>query len=62
MDGDGVLDIIVAASQDDDGGSNRGAVYILCLTTQGTVKTYQKISSLEVRLTLTLNPTLNLKL
>jgi hypothetical protein len=54
---DGVLDIIVAASMDDDGGTDRGAVYIMYLNSDGTVHTYQKISSLEVRLTLTLNPT-----
>jgi len=44
IDGDGVLDIAVGAGRDDDGGTNRGAVYILFLNTDGTVKNHQKIS------------------
>jgi len=47
LDGDGVVDIAVGANFDDDGGANRGAVWILFLTRNGTVKGYQKISSLE---------------
>ena len=39
-----VLDLAVGAILDDDGGSDRGAVYILFLTTSGTVSSYQKIS------------------
>ena len=39
-----VLDLAVGARNDDDGGSDRGAVYILFLTTSGTVSSYQKIS------------------
>ncbi len=31
--------------RDDTGGSDRGAVYILCLNTDGTVQSYQKIAS-----------------
>jgi len=46
LDGDGVLDIAVGASGDDDGGTNRGAVYILFLNSDGTVKSHQKISAL----------------
>ncbi|MDP6699031.1 MAG: integrin alpha, partial [Candidatus Latescibacteria bacterium] len=44
LDGDGVADIAVGARLDDDGGSDRGAVWILFLNTNGTVKSYQKIS------------------
>ena len=44
LDGDGVLDIAVGAARDDDGGNNLGAVYILFLNTDGTVKNHQKIS------------------
>ncbi|MCP3856746.1 MAG: hypothetical protein GY698_18725, partial [Actinomycetia bacterium] len=45
VDGDGIVDIAVGAHQDDDGGSNRGAVYVLFLNADGTVKAEQKISS-----------------
>ena len=45
LDGDGVADLAVGAWLDDDGGSGRGAVWILFLNTDGTVKAEQKISS-----------------
>ena len=44
LDGDGVTDLAVGASQDDDGGKNRGAVWILFMDTNGKVKSEQKIS------------------
>jgi RHS repeat-associated protein len=44
LDNDGVFDIVVGAHLDDDGGTNRGAVWVLFLDTNGTVKSYQKIS------------------
>jgi hypothetical protein len=47
LDGDGVGDLAVGAVNDDDGGSNRGAVWVLFLETTGTVKSHQKISSTE---------------
>ncbi|EDY81761.1 FG-GAP repeat domain protein [Verrucomicrobiia bacterium DG1235] len=47
LDGDGVTDIAVGSWHDDDGGSNKGAVWILNLNADGTVKDYQKISSLS---------------
>ncbi|UCH84531.1 MAG: FG-GAP repeat protein, partial [Candidatus Latescibacterota bacterium] len=47
IDGDGVEDIAVGSPTDDDGGTSRGAVYILFLRTDGTVKSYQKISDTE---------------
>ena len=47
VDGDGVEDLAVGANSDDDGGTDQGAVWILHLNTNGTVKSYQKISSLS---------------
>ena len=44
VDGDGIVDIVVGADGDDDGGSGRGAVYVLFLNADGTVKAEQKIS------------------
>ncbi|RME51619.1 MAG: hypothetical protein D6795_08035, partial [Deltaproteobacteria bacterium] len=45
LDGDGVGDLAVGALLDDDGGMNRGAVWILFLNPDGSVKGHQKISS-----------------
>jgi len=47
FDGDGVPDLAVAAPYDDDGGSNRGAVYLLFLRPDGTVKAQRKISQTQ---------------
>ncbi len=44
LDGDGVEDLAVGAPFDDDGASNQGAVWILFLNGDGTVKAHQKIS------------------
>jgi hypothetical protein len=44
LDGDGIVDIAVGAPGDDDGGTDRGAIWILFLNTDGTVKSFQKIS------------------
>ena len=46
LDRDGVVDVVVSANYDDDGGANKGAVYVLFLNADGTVKATQKISSL----------------
>jgi PKD repeat protein len=46
LDGDGVTDVAVSANYDDDGGANKGAIYILFLNVDGTVKASQKISTL----------------
>ncbi|RMF19152.1 MAG: hypothetical protein D6760_13370, partial [Deltaproteobacteria bacterium] len=43
LDGDGVSDIAVGAPRDDDGGTDRGAVWILFLKADGSVKGDQKI-------------------
>ena len=47
LDGDGVEDLAVGAPADDDGGLDRGAVWILFLNSDGTVKSHQKISDTE---------------
>ncbi|MBN1338154.1 MAG: FG-GAP repeat protein [Bacteroidales bacterium] len=47
LDNDNVEDIAIGASFDDDGGYNTGAVWILFLNSNGTVKNYQKISNFE---------------
>ncbi|MET0066160.1 MAG: integrin alpha [Candidatus Thiodiazotropha sp.] len=47
LDRDGIDDLAVGAPGDDDGGGDRGAVWILFLNQDGTVKASQKISSSE---------------
>ncbi len=47
LDGDGVGDLAVGATGDDDGGTGRGAVWVLFLNPDGTVKAHQKISDTE---------------
>src|SRR6185503_6328185 len=41
LDGDGVTDLLVGAHTDDDGGLDKGSVYILFLNTNGSVKHWQ---------------------
>ena len=45
LHGDGVLDLVVGANGDDDGGSETGAVYILFMQTNGNVLSHQKVSA-----------------
>ena len=47
IDGDGVEDLAVGVRRDDDGGGDRGAVWILFLNGDGTVKAHQKISDTQ---------------
>jgi hypothetical protein len=47
LDGDGVGDLAVGAFKDDDGGPDRGAIWVLFLNADGTVKSHQKISDTE---------------
>ncbi len=47
LDRDGVDDLAVGAPWDDDGGTDRGAVWILFMNQDGSVKASQKISSRE---------------
>ncbi len=45
LDGDGVTDLAAGAIHDDTGGSDRGAVHVLFMNANGTVKSSQKIAS-----------------
>ena len=45
LDGNGVRDIVVTAQQDDDGGAQAGAIYVLFMNVDGTVSSSQKISN-----------------
>ena len=44
LDLDGIPDLAVGAPLDDDGGNNRGAVWVLFMNTDGTVRLLRKIS------------------
>jgi len=56
IDLDGIPDIVVGSRQDDDGGTNTGAIWLLFLNADGTVKAEQKISALQGGLTGALDP------
>ena len=45
LNGDGVNELFVGTPGDDNGGPNRGAVYVLFMQTDGTVSFFRKISS-----------------
>jgi hypothetical protein len=47
LDGDGVEDLAVGASSDRDGGLGRGAVWVLFMNPDGTVKADEKVSDTE---------------
>ena len=47
IDGDGISDLIFGARSDDDGATDAGAVYILFMNADGTVKANQKISATQ---------------
>jgi hypothetical protein len=55
LDGDGIDDLAVGAPGDDDGGTDRGAVYVLFLDIDGSVARHQKISDTRGRFTGTLD-------
>ena len=55
LDGDGITDIAIGAYLDDDGTTDSGAVYIVFLNSDGSVKSYQKISNLEGNLSVSLD-------
>lgn len=44
LDWDGIKEIAIGATEDDDGGINHWAVYIFFLNSEGGIKKYQKIS------------------
>lgn len=46
LDSDGVQDLAVGAYGDDDNGRESGAVYVLFMRSDGTVKRYEKIGSI----------------
>ena len=47
LDGDNISELAVGARVDDDGGKDRGAVWILFMNADGSVKRHQKISSTQ---------------
>jgi len=47
LDGDGIAELAVCATLDDDGGLDRGALYVLFPNADWTIKAYQKISDTE---------------
>jgi len=47
LDDDGVADMVVGAYRDDDGGTDRGAVYVQFMNANGTIKSLQKISDTQ---------------
>ncbi len=47
FDGDGIPDIAAGACRDDDGGTNRGAIYLLFLKRDGSVRRQVKISNTQ---------------
>ena len=47
VDGDGVIDLVVGARSDDDGEIDAGAVYILFMNHDGSLKSHQKISMIS---------------
>ncbi|MFK8061195.1 MAG: FG-GAP-like repeat-containing protein [Polaribacter sp.] len=47
INGDGIIDLVIGARSDDDGATDAGAVYIVFMNNDGTVKSNQKISMLE---------------
>ncbi len=54
VNGDGIIDIAAGADQDDDGGSNRGAVWLMFLERDGGITSDIKISSTSGNFTGTL--------
>ncbi len=55
VNGDGVIDYVIGARSDDDGGVDAGAVYILFMNSDGSVSSNQKISTEEGNFDETLN-------
>ncbi len=51
LNGDAVADLAAGASQDDDGGTDRGAVYVLYMASTGLCKSFNKLSNTAGSLT-----------
>lgn len=47
LDGDNIPDLIAGAHLDDDGGANRGCIWVIYLNSNGTVKGKHKISDIR---------------
>ena len=45
LDGNGITDIVIGATQDDAGGNNRGAVHIMFMNADGSVDSTVEINS-----------------
>ena len=56
VDGDGVIDLAVGAREADDGGIDTGAVFILFLNRDGSVRAWQRISATSGQLVGPLDP------
>ncbi len=56
LDGDGVVDLVATAVNDDDGATDAGALWFLFLNTDGTAKGYSKVSSIVGGLGAILHP------
>jgi hypothetical protein len=56
LEGDGVTDVAVGAPGDDSGGTDKGAVWILFMNSDGTVDTQQKIADKTGNFDGNLNP------
>ena len=52
LNGDGVLDVLVGAAGDDDGGSDRGAVYVLFISFAGTASSTTTSTTTSVTMTI----------
>jgi len=52
LSGDGVLDVLVGAAGDDDGGSDRGAVYVLFISFAGTASSATTSTTASVTMTI----------
>ncbi len=55
VNGDGIIDYVIGARSDDDGGVDAGAAYVLFMNRDGSVLFNQKISALEGGFNETLN-------
>ncbi len=55
LDGNGTIDLVVAAREDDDGGTDRGAFYTLFMNANGTVDSHQKVSATQGNLNVNLD-------
>lgn len=47
LDEDGITDLVIGTTRDDDGGTDRGALWILLLDADGSVKRTKKVSSTQ---------------